>query len=43
MKILAWKEALRVMVLVRRQDFTRKFSSLIRKSGEVEREARQVL
>ena len=43
MKSLAWKEALRVIVLVRRQDFTSKFSSFIWKSGDVEREARQVV
>ena len=43
MKSLAWKEALKVIVLVRRQDFTSKFSSFIWKSGDVEREARQVV
>ena len=42
MKILPWNEVLKVMVLVLRQDFTCKISSLIRKGSEVEREARQV-
>ena len=43
MKILAWKEAIRVIVLVGRQDFTDKFSSFIWKSSEVEGETRQVV
>ena len=43
MKSLALEEALRVIVLVRRQDFTSKFSSFIWKSGDVEREAHQVV
>ena len=42
MKSLAWKEALGVIVLVRRQDFTGKFSSFIWESSEVESETRQV-
>ena len=43
MKSLAWEEALRVIVHVRRQDFKSKFSSFIWKSGDVQREARQVV
>ena len=43
MQSLAWKEALRAIVLVRRQDFTCKFSSFIWKSSEVERETCQVV
>jgi len=42
MNSLAWKKLLRVVVFVRRQDFTRKFSVLVWKSSEVEREASQV-
>ena len=43
MQSLAWKEVLRVVVLVRWKDFTGKFSSIVWKSSNVERETRQVV
>ena len=43
MQSLAWKEVHRVVVLVRWKDFTGKFSSIVWKSSNVERETRQVV
>ena len=43
MKSFAWKEAFGVIVLVRPQDFTRKRSSFIWKSSDVERNTRLVV
>ena len=43
MQSLAWKEVRRVVVLVRWKNFTGKFSSIVWKSSNVERETRQVV
>ena len=43
MQCLAWKEVLGVVVFVRWKYFTGKFSSIVWKSSNVERETRQVI